>query len=508
MADAAPLPTLRLAALSAAVVLLLFLWEGRLGFDLADEGYLWYGAQRTLLGEVPLRDFMSYDPGRYWWAAAAMALWGNDGILGLRASLAAFQVLGLLSGLWLVAQAQVRAGRDRLAYLAVAAAILSLWMVPRHKLIDIGTCLLLLAAFTRLVRQPVAPRFFEAGLAVGLAAVIGRNHGLYGLVGGLGVMAWLGWGRHAATSPGRGLALWALGIGAGYLPVIVMLLAVPGFASAFAHSLLLLWQQEGTNIALPVPWPWLAARPQAWVVGAFFLGLPLVGVLALVGAVFRRLRQRPVAPPIVAAACLSLPYAHFAFSRADLGHLAQGIFPALVIVLVLLAGAPARLRWPAVALLAAASALAVLPAHPGWQCRAGCAEVAISGDRVRMRPDTAAAVALLRRLAAEHAPGETPLLVGPYWPGAYALLGRRAAAWELCALFPRSREFELAEIGRLRAAAPGLVVLVDTPLDGDPVRTFRATHPLTDRFIEAHFQRIPDTGLPAVRAYRRRGAQP
>lgn len=39
------------------------------GLNLADWGYLWYGEWRTRLGEIPLLDFQSYDPGRFYYPA-------------------------------------------------------------------------------------------------------------------------------------------------------------------------------------------------------------------------------------------------------------------------------------------------------------------------------------------------------------------------------------------------------------------------------------------------------
>jgi len=71
-------------------ILVFFFWNSHHGFNVPDEGYLWYGSQRVMLGEVPFRDFMSYDIGRYYWSAAFMRLVGDNGIITLRVAIMVF----------------------------------------------------------------------------------------------------------------------------------------------------------------------------------------------------------------------------------------------------------------------------------------------------------------------------------------------------------------------------------------------------------------------------------
>src|SRR5438270_2589068 len=122
---------LNLILLSAALVFIFFLLQGNVGFNIADEGFLWYGTVRTALGEVPVRDFQAYDPGRYYWGALWFKVIGSDGIIALRVSQAVLQFLGLSVALLLLR----RVLRSWLA-LAVAAGVLLLWMLPQWKIYE------------------------------------------------------------------------------------------------------------------------------------------------------------------------------------------------------------------------------------------------------------------------------------------------------------------------------------------------------------------------------------
>ena len=109
---------------------------------------------------------------------------------------------------------------------------------------------------------------------------------------------------------------------------------------------------------------------------------------------------------------------------------------------------------------------------------------------------------LLRGLADQYAKNGRSFLATPFWPGAYALLERKAPTWEIYALFPRSPAFEQAEITRLHAADPGFVLVFDFPLDGRDDLRFRNTHPLLNQYIITHFERVPASDMPFYQIYK------
>src|SRR5258705_11474137 len=99
--------------------------QGALGLSLIDEGFLWYGAQRVMAGEVPMRDFQAYDFGRYYWSAAIMSLAGSKGILAMRMSNVIMQGLCLALATYLVVRASPR---RNLVFSLLATGTFFLWM--------------------------------------------------------------------------------------------------------------------------------------------------------------------------------------------------------------------------------------------------------------------------------------------------------------------------------------------------------------------------------------------
>lgn len=495
-----------ISIISSIFVALLFLWQGHKGFSLGDEGFLWYGVQRVLVGEIPIRDFMAYDPGRYYSAAALLYAFGDNGIISLRIVIAIFQAIGLFVALFLIKQSSYDKSKAEVLFLLTSAMLLILWMYPRHKLFDITLSIFLIGILTFLIKNPIPKRYLITGVCVGLIAVFGRNHGVYGAVGSLGAIAWLSIKKNTGLGFVKALVLWGVGITIGYLPVFFMILLIPEFASAFWDGIRFLFERGTTNFPLPVPWPWTAslsntslnAGVRDVLIGLFFIGILAFGLLAIFRVSYCRSKENSVPPALVASAFLAFPYAHFAFSRPDVGHLAQGIFPLLVGCLVILSNSQSTIRWPLLAISFFASFWVMHPFHPGWQCLASkqCVNVEISGSNLQVLPHTANEIALLRDLKEQYASNGQSFIATPFWPGAYALFEKKSPMWANYALWKRGSNFELKEIERIKAANPSFVIVLDLPLDGREELRFRNTHPIVFNYIQTHYRLLSQPSDP------------
>ena len=485
---AEPRPSWWPPVLAAALLVVAMAWQQRLDLNLADEGFLWYGAQRVLAGELPLRDFQAYDPARYFWSAAWMALIGSDGIVALRWGNTVLAALTVILAGWTVSAHSHRASASAIL---LAGLVFALWMVPAYKVSDSFAAILLLFAFTRLVQRPTLRRHAEAGACWGVAAMIGINHALYGAIAGLLVFLYVG----GASRPVRRIGAAAAGAILGYSPILALHVLAPGFTAGFIDSISRLFEYGETNQALPFPNPFgflqvprmgiLMAATET--LGALLFAL--APVLWIWGA--WRLRSREaraaVQPVIPASLILSIPYAHYAYSRADPLHLAVSILPLIALMLALALQSRPAVRRPALALLFLISLVFTAHMQPGYYFLRGdlTQTVAVGPDRLRLRPETEALVRAAQ--AASSSAGERGFFAGPYLPGAYAVARRRSPVWEIYMLFPALPWRQKVEIERLQRAEVRQALISTQRADGRADLGLAQTHPLLMAYLRKCF---------------------
>ena len=488
-------------ALLIAIVLagVSFALQGYQGINLADEGFLWYGVQRTAAGEVPLRDFQSYDPGRYYWCAAGTAVFG-PGLVALRFSETIAQCVGLFFGLL--------AARRLTSNWVVFGAIglmLTVWMFPSHKIFDHALLLTGIWVATRMVERPSRERVIVAGAFVGLCTFFGRNHALYNGVAEFGLLLLLGF-KMPAEVPLSRIVEWCMGMIGGLTPLLVMLLFVPGFFASYQESIRAIFQ-NGANLSLPVSWPWaisFAGDPSVvahrLIVGVLVVALPIGYLIALCLCVLRPAEFLKKHALFAACAAIGLLYLHHAFSRADINHFAQAIHPftiGLLASLFLFAGRPFYLLTGAV-VLTAVGLFAVGRQMPIYQrVNSPVAWIRSNAvDGIYLRPDDKQLVDDLSQFAAAHIGPQEGLLIAPSAPGLYAILNRVSPLWEIYFLFPSPERQQEEMVRALKKRNVNWAIVSDLPADQREDLRFSATHALVWKYLTENFQPVADPRLP------------
>ncbi len=501
LADAPPLSRVLLHALLAASILstVVFVANWRYGYNMGDEGWGWHLAQLVLEGTLPLRDHFSYDPGRYLWAAAWFAGVGDDGIFWWRLVGAVFGALGLAC-----ACASMHLARLPLAVRILVALLLAMALAyPRHKVYEQALSLIGTAGLFVALLRAKPGNWFWLGLLSGLAAILGRNSGLYFCIAAAAGLALHGHRRGMRAVWQGGLAFCS-GVIVGYLPMLVWFVRDRAFAEAMIASVRFTsdWQ-----IPLPIPFPWrvrqtLSSLADAQSVATSWLSLATFAVYAFgVAELFRHrhryLAAEPAALLRAAALFVGIPYLHHGFYRADFGHIAQGILPAFVYLATWLrGGGRPRLAWSAAAVWALLCVCAWLPNLPrvsAWNANrlapGSMIERELGGSRLVVDATQARLVAQFAQAMRECAVAREQALAMPYYPGMLPLVGRTSPLWDLYFLYPRDASFQRRQIERLQAAGVK-VVLVHTEAAIDQRQELRigSTNPLLLGYIQDHFQ--------------------
>ena len=496
-----------LALLAAAISFGWFQLDGDIGINLADEGYLWYGAQAVARGEVPMRDFQAYDPGRYLWVAGWSRVLGRD-LVALRLACVIFSAFGVTAGL-LVAW---RLSRHWL-FLVSTALLLCAWMHPRFKCFEQSIALMSVYAGVLLLERPTTSRCFSVGIFGGLMAFMGRNHGAYHLVAFALLIALAARGRGLGAWMRDSFA-WVAGIFIGYMPQLLMFKVVPGYLPEFRHYLTAI-ALKGTNLFATVPWPWRVDMnlpnwrwASALLEGCFFVALPLFLLLAC-WRLCQRGRARAV---LAAAACVTLPYAHFAFSRPDSIHLGHTA-PTLALGLIALAFAAGAGLWKVATPVLLAASLVANFFETGLARKVFAPTPALTPLEIQDRPmnvdaEEAQFVDCATALTHDLAHEDERVLFLPNLAGLYPATGRTSPIRQLYCIFPATLQEQSALVSELEAAHVQWVMLRDYALDGRKELRFRETNPLVFAHLSRYFAPYPMASLPTDTVVLRRTGKP
>ena len=511
------LTTRNLIVLSAVMIVLVYLLQGDVGFNISDEGFLWYGTMRTALGEVPMRDFQSYEPGRYYWGALWFKLLRNDGIYALKASQAALEFVSLTVALLLL-----RRLVSSWMALIFAAAILVRWTMPKWKIYEPAIEIAAIYFAVLAIESPSLRRHLLAGVFTGLAAFFGRNHGLYCGLAFLFLTIFVGWKTDKRVVLQRFGAL-ALGVVIGYAPMLLMFAFVPGFFEQFKQDILFNLHY-GTTLRIPVPWPWQVSYKGAetreaisrFTTGVVFMVLPAFYLFSGARLLFQRTPR--LHPVFIASVIVGVMYLHYTFGRPQYIYL-QWTSPPFILGLIAmpvsLSKRPNRKLVIAVWSMLAVFTLAALELSDQNYFTAklraftkaklmgrqggdfnlamnvrGLVKTDVGGDSLWVAPDTAQTINNLKRIDQTMIQRSDGLLMAPYAAGLYAALHKRSPVWENYFLFPRPLNEQVKMVQDLESRDVNWAWICHYYADGRRELSFDNTHSLVWQYLALNFEMI------------------
>ncbi|WP_236339980.1 hypothetical protein [Paenibacillus plantiphilus] len=468
---------------------------------MADEGYLWYGAAHTSIGEVPFLDFQSYDPGRYYWAALWFKIFGNTNILTLRIAALLFLWIGLTCALLAVRHVTKSWG-----YLLIIGTLLMLWVYPRHKMFDISISMIAVYMVILLLDNPKPVRYVYSGIVVGLAAFFGSNHGLYAGVSVALASVYIFF-KIDRTNSVKKMGSIGVGILIGYSPMLLMFAFVPGFFKRFVELIIWLFQLGDTNIPLPIPWPWrvdFAHLHTMEIVSGLIVGFLFLLVLLFPAAgAIHSFASKKTNIYLAASAFVGIPYAYVAFSRADLGHLAQGIYPLLLgaCFWTLQYFKLSRVKWIlCMTVMLVVSFLSIGRVQPLYQQIQAPPNAFVkftqANNELWIDAYSANLITTVQHIQDEYLKQGESLFIAPHTPTLYPILDLKSPLWDIYLLFPETEDRQHQQIEELKLNNTALVILGDNALDGRDELRFRNTHPILWEYLSNNYEAIAVEALP------------
>ena len=509
-------PVVFAVCLGFGAALLLYFLQRDVRLDWADEGFLWYGVRQMAHGQVPIRDFQSYDPGRYYWCHWFSPLAGG-GIFGLRFAAALFQGIGLS----FAALSFCRVLKSRLS-IALAVCMAALWQFWFFRLFDSSYSMITLFFALWLLENPSLKRHIVCGIFTGFTVWFGTNHALYALAAFSLLSLFIQVkGALPQSLPKR--AGFAIGALAGMLPVWIMALRIPGFWQNYCRCFGLLWanlSSGATDVRGNILWPWtihwhdtlfkslnfgigllqcvnLGAQSAVFVLLVLFY---LVAAFAIARLRGTELRTQALG---IAAFFVGVPYLHHVFSRGDITHLGEGIFP-------MIAGMVAfsKPRRPLASFMLVLTLCGALPLgnlfFKAFVPRGKLVHYRIGEDRIWVFQNDARFADFIKKLVAEHVPPNETIFLAPIYSTVYCVLDKPSPTYKIFFFKPDAEKEQQRTIRELEDSGVNWALVGDIALDAREELRFSHSQRSVALYLRSHFEQIPVPGLPGDYYFMRR----
>jgi hypothetical protein len=292
------------------------------GIDVGDEGFLAYGAERVLDGQLPNRDFVSLQPPFSFYTTAFFFR-----IFGI--SLVSLRILGLSIYLLIITMVYIVSLRFVRPILALTAGVLTAVMSMSffnftpfavwHGVLASLVTLLLVLKFTETNRRRWA---FLAGITTAIIILSRHDQGFYFIIAVL-IYALLIKFYLKSISPGRLLCFWILGVLAVMIPLLTYWLFYGALPDMYRQLVVFPLYNYSRTSSLPYPVFKLDLPLRKNMVTGLFYLLPIIEFLAAIWLIKKIIRRQFSACHTHAAFILVISILFFCqvLTRSDFHHL-------------------------------------------------------------------------------------------------------------------------------------------------------------------------------------------